>query len=171
MTRQRHSLSIVCGLPGTGKTTVAKRLAAEQGACLLDSDNVAERLIRVGLQAAGLDPNDRDSPLYKERYRREVYETLFEIAEWNLDHTAVVIAGPFTSEIRSATFVDELMARFRTSVSLYFVQASPEIRRKRLAARGESRDFAKLADWENYLSTFSEQAPECPHICIENNAD
>ena len=58
-------LHIVTGAAGTGKSTFAKQLASDQAAVLLDSDTVSEPLVRAGLEAAGMDPADRDSPQYK----------------------------------------------------------------------------------------------------------
>ena len=49
---------IVTGPAGAGKSDHARRLAAELGACLIDSDIATERLVRAGLSLAGLDPDE-----------------------------------------------------------------------------------------------------------------
>ena len=91
---------IVCGTPGSGKTTHARQLAFSSAATLLDIDIVTERLVKVGLTAAGHSPDDRDSDYFKKTYRKPVYQALFDIARDNLPFHDVVITGPFTKEIQ-----------------------------------------------------------------------
>ena len=84
-------LHVVCGPPACGKTTYGRSLAVREGAAFFDSDTAAEPVVRAGLRAAGLSPDDRDSPRYKEIFREPVYEALYRLAEENLGHLPVVI--------------------------------------------------------------------------------
>ena len=102
-----QQLHVVCGAPGAGKTTFAKKLAKDLSAVLLDSDQVTQRLIMAGLQLAGMDVNDRDSPAYKKVYRDTVYETLWDVAVINGEHLPVVVAGPFTRECGDVSWPDK----------------------------------------------------------------
>ena len=95
-----HTTYIVCGSPGAGKTTYAKKLASERGATLLDIDTATERLVRIALREAGHNPDDRDSEYFKHTYREPIYETLFDIARENNPFQEVVVVGPFTKELR-----------------------------------------------------------------------
>ncbi|MFT3991489.1 MAG: ATP-binding protein [Luteolibacter sp.] len=167
-TSGRERLHIVFGPPAAGKTTVARQLSARIGGILLDSDEVTERLVRAGMRLAGLDPDDRDSPVYKTAYRDAVYETLYDIACSNLPHVPVVIAGPFTREGADATWPERLQERFGVTPTFHFVWCPPEKRRERVKARGESRDLPKLADWENYIATCREDRPVFPHRFVES---
>jgi len=155
---------VVCGPPAAGKTTYARRLAARLGACLLDSDQVAEKLVRAGLSLAGLDPDDRDSPAYKAAFREPVYDTLFDLARSNLADVPVVIAGPFTSECSDPAWPSRLEDRLGTAVTVHFVWCSPGLRRQRIEARGEPRDDPKLAAWEAYVATCRDEPPVFPHV-------
>ncbi|BCU78697.1 ATP-binding protein [Luteolibacter sp. LG18] len=159
---------LVCGPPAAGKTTYARQLADRLGACLLDSDEVAERLVRAGMALAGLDPNDRDSPAYKQAYRDAVYETLFDLASSNLPRVPVVIAGPFTSEGSNPRWPEQLRERLGAETTVHFVWCPPALRRERIVARGETRDLPKLAAWDAYVATCRDERPVFPHVFVEN---
>jgi hypothetical protein len=163
------SIHLVSGPPAAGKTTLARHLAEKLGAVLLDSDEVTERLIRAGLQLAGLNPDDRDSPAYKTAFREAVYETLFDLALSHSTRMPVVIAGPFTREGGDPDFPQRLEARFGKMPKFHYVWCEPEQRRARLQARGASRDLPKLADWESYVRTCREEPPVYPHHWIDTS--
>lgn len=159
-------LHVVFGPPAAGKSVYAKSLAKRIGACLLDSDEVTERMVRAGLALAGQDPDDRHSPAYRAAFRDPVYETLYDLAVSNLANVPVVIAGPFTREGGDPAWPEELTARLGVTPEFHFVWCPPEIRRQRIIVRGEGRDLPKLADWENYISYCREEPPVFPHRFI-----
>ncbi len=159
-------LHLVCGPPGSGKSTYGAALAASLGAAFFDSDTATERLVRAGMSGLGLSPDDRDSPEYKTHFRAEVYATLFDLAKANLGHLPVVIAGPFTRESADPLWPELLSAEFATRVEIHFVHAPPELRRTRLIARSEPRDLAKLANWKIYLASCNEGPPPFPHVWV-----
>lgn len=161
---------VVSGPPAAGKTRHARALAARIGALLLDSDQVAERLVRAGLELAGRDPDDRDSPDYKTAYRDAVYETLFDLAAEHLERLPVVIAGPFTREGGEPDWLDRLEARLGVRPVAHFVWCDAGTRRERLIARGEKRDRPKLDDWERYAGTCREERPVWPHYFIDTSS-
>jgi predicted kinase len=75
-------LIIVCGLPGTGKTTLAKRIADETSSFLLNTDTIRKRVIY--------------DPRYTEKEKEMIYELLFEMAEkFLLTGKNVVLDGTF----------------------------------------------------------------------------
>lgn len=167
----RATLHIVCGPPAGGKTVYGQSLARRLGAAFLDSDTATERVVRAGLRAAGRSPHDRDSPGYKDLYREPVYETLFALAEENLSHVPVVLAGPFTAQSQDPEWPVQLEARFGGAVKIHFVWADPETRRRRMISRGEPRDEPKLADWEAYLATCAPGPPPFPHVWIGSDGE
>lgn len=142
-----HTLHVVCGLPASGKTTFAIELAKRTGAAFFDSDTATDLVIQAGHRAAGLNPHDRDSKEYKKTYRLPVYETLFALAQQNLNHTDVIIAGPFTEELRqSSLWKKELQKRFETSlITIHHISIDENERHLRMQNRGALRDKGKLS--------------------------
>lgn len=161
---------LVCGPPASGKTQFARRLVAEIGACLIDSDEIAGRLVRAGMELAGLDPDDRDSPVYKAAFRQVVYETMYDMARTNIQVVPVVMAGPFTREGGEAAWIDELEARLGTRPTAHFIWCDPETRRRRIVERGEARDRTKLEAWEKYVESCREERPVWPHHFVDTSS-
>ena len=158
---------IVCGSPAAGKTEYGKKLAERTGAAFLDIDAATERLVRLALELAGHDPDDRDSAYFKEHFREPVYEQLFDLARDNLRHIDVVIAGPFTRELRNPAWCDILAERLGSPVEVHYVACPPDIRRERMRRRGNPRDEAKLREWDEYLRYYGDEAPpRCPHVLV-----
>lgn len=167
MESEVHECHLVCGPPAAGKTRYARVLADRLGACLLDSDQVTERLVRAGLVLAGMDPDDRDSVEYKEAYREPVYETLFELAREHLPRGPVIIVGPFTREGGEPDGLAGIEQQVGQSVVAHFVWCDPDERKKRIEIRGETRDLPKLADWDGYLTSCREDRPCWPHRFVD----
>lgn len=170
MTQHRQPLTIICGNAATGKTTLGKKLSQEQGAVLLDIDTVSERLVQAGLVELGLDPADRDSPRYKRIFREAIHETLFALADENLDHLPCLIVAPFTQERRDGAFVQRLELRLRTKISVLYLTCSEETRLKRMKQRNNPRDIPKFAAWDEYAKSGCDPSPPpFEHQCINND--
>jgi len=144
-------LWVICGPAGAGKSTYGRKLAAEKGACFLDSDTVTEPVIRAGMVLAGLDLDDRDSPDYKDAFREPVYECLFATAAENLPQTDVILEG-----------------RFKTSVRVIFVSCDDVERKHRIELRGNPRDDFKLRNWSEYVDQGDVRPPAFTHEHIVN---
>ena len=161
---------IVCGTPGSGKSTYARQLAAAKSAALLDIDTVTERLVRISLVQSGHSQDDRDSEFFKQTFRAPIYETLFDIASENLSFQDVVIAGPFTKETEDPGWPSKLNQLLGSLIEVHYVQCAPEIRRRRLARRGNARDVAKLNDWENYIKYYGDESPPVfDHVLVDGS--
>jgi hypothetical protein len=136
----------------------------------LDIDPVTERLVRLALAQAGQDVDDRDSEYFKSTFREPIYETLFDIARENLAIQDVVLVGPFTKELRDPLWPSSLSKALGAAVEIHYVQCPPEIRKHRLASRGNARDLAKLKDWEDYIRYYgSESPPVFEHVLVDGS--
>ena len=166
-----HQAYIVCGSPGAGKTFYGKRLAERLNATFLDIDVSTERLVKLALDLAGHDPDDRDSSYFKEHFREPIYEQLFDIARDNLRHINVVIEGPFTKELKNPEWCERLTERLGCPVEIHYVSCVQEIRKERIRKRGNPRDEAKLRDWDEYVRYYDDAPPSCSHVLVDNFKD
>ena len=162
-----YTTYIVCGSPGAGKTTYARQLASEHSAALLDIDTVTGRMIRIALRESGHDPDNRDSEYIKHTFRDPIYAILFDIARENLSFQDVVVVGPFTKELRNPDWPSKLSHNLGGPVEVYYITCPPEIRKQRLADRGDARDLVKLGEWESYIKYYEESPPVFEHVLID----
>ncbi len=128
-------LYIVCGLPGTGKTTLAKMIADETKSFVLNTDIIRRKII--------------DDPKYTEREKELIYNLLFEIAEkFLMTGKNVVLDGTFyREELRKK---DKKMAeRAKSKYKIIEVTCSEEIIRKGMEKR-KKKGSESDADFEIY---------------------
>ena len=148
-------LRIVIGTAGTGKSTIAQRLAREHDMAYLDKDAMSARFVEAALAAAGYDPGDRESnAFYLERILPMEYDSLLDVAGANLRiGRPVVIDAPFSPYLSDPDFITASAERFDwppADVEVVLVRVSPETLRQRLRERGLERDRVKLDNWDEY---------------------
>jgi predicted kinase len=156
------TLHIVIGTAGSGKSTIAQRLARQHGAAYLDKDAMSARFVEAALVAAGYDPGDRESNAF---YRNSVlpleYDSLLDVAGANLRlGRPVVVDAPFSPYLSDPTFVTAAAERFNwppAEVEVVLVRVSPTVLQDRLRRRGLERDRVKLAQWDEYWALHGAQ--------------
>lgn len=149
------TLRIVIGTAGSGKSTIAQRLAYRHGATYLDKDAMSARFVEAALTAAGYRAGDRESNAY---YCNNIlpleYDSLLDVAGANLRiGRPVVIDAPFSPYLMDPDFINAAAERFRwppMDIEVIHVRVSPTTLRQRLRARGLDRDHWKLAHWNEY---------------------
>jgi len=149
------TLRIVIGTAGSGKSTIAQRLARQHGAAYLDKDAMSARFVEAALVAAGYDPGDREAnPYYRDRILPLEYDSLLDVAGANLRlGRPVVVDAPFSPYLSDPTFITVAAERFNwppIDVEVVRVHVSPRTLRDRLRKRGLERDHVKLAHWDEY---------------------
>lgn len=156
------ALRIVIGTAGSGKSTIAQRLAREHAATYLDKDAMSARFVEAALLAAGYDPGDRESnAFYRDRILPLEYDSLLDVAGANLRiGRPVVIDAPFSPYLSDPDFITASAERFDwppVDVEVVRVRVSPATLRHRLRERGLERDRVKLAHWDDYWATHGGQ--------------
>ncbi len=143
---------VVCyGLPGTGKTTIGRRLAEELNCPSLGTDTVRRRVL----------PN----PTYTFEERQLIYRTLFYIIELLHQHGIhVVVDGTFTrNELRS-----EIVAtakRIGTPVIFVECRCDRDTAIRRIQTRQDTESDAKAETYDRLFERWEEN--ESPHLLVD----
>ncbi|MEO3943922.1 AAA family ATPase [Gorillibacterium sp. CAU 1737] len=152
-----QKLVFFVGVAGTGKSTVAAKLAVETSVVYLDRDTLGGRFVEAMLKGQGLDPDDRDSDYYKKNLRDLEYDTTEDVCVENVKlGQDVFMISPFTQELKNKNWLEGLLqkagkSRNEVKVKVVVVTLSDsEAQRKRILARGTSRDEWKLEHWDEY---------------------
>jgi predicted kinase len=149
------TLRIVIGTAGSGKSTVARRLAREHHAAYLDKDAMSARFVEAALVAAGYAAGDRESnAFYREHLLPLEYDSLLDVAGDNLRiGRSVVLDAPFSPYLGDPGFITAAAQRFNwppVDIDVIRVRVFPATLQQRLRKRGLLRDRWKLAHWEEY---------------------
>ncbi|MFH1237222.1 MAG: AAA family ATPase [Candidatus Aenigmatarchaeota archaeon] len=118
---EKTKLILVCGLPGTGKTSVAEAIAKKTNARILSTDILRKELL--------------SNPAYTEDEKTLVYSMLFNMAGMLLkDGRNVVLDGTFyKKELRDN--VRELATKTRSGLFVVEVVCDESVVRQRLEKR------------------------------------
>jgi predicted kinase len=152
-----RKLLFVLGGAGAGKTTLAKALAARRRAALFDMDTLLRPAAEAIMTLSGLDPSDRDSPVYKTRCRDLGYRITMDAALENVAlGTDSIVIGPFTKETADRAWIERELAGIGASlddveVKVVFVYLpGEELYRERIRQRGSQLDAWKLENWSEF---------------------
>jgi aminoglycoside phosphotransferase family enzyme/predicted kinase len=168
------TLVAICGLPASGKSTVAQALAERSGFAVFNSDVIRKRL-------AGKNPTERAGSVFGE----DIYSVDFTAATYKaLAEAAAQELRAGNGVILDATYKDDAeRMRLRdlageVSVPIVFAQCAvtDEQARQRLAARALASDAVSDATWVIYVqhkAAFKPFGPEFArcHLRVDGAAD
>lgn len=151
----------VIGPAGSGKSSVARVLAAEVAATYLDKDTACTHLTEALLSLAGTDKDERDHNAYYQSVVMDLeYRTILDLARDNLDlGRSVVLDAPFGRYLDDPHFLTSRPWPAGVDLVVVQVRVDGETARRRIQDRGYARDRSKLADWNSFWDKAS--AIEC----------
>jgi aminoglycoside phosphotransferase family enzyme/predicted kinase len=148
----RPCLVLAAGLPGTGKSTLARHLAERADFRVLRSDVVRKELAGLPADQPALDRAALYAPGWSERTYAELVRRADDLLQ---DGGRVLVDANFRREDQRRLFLD-LARRRGVPVRMLHCSAPDEVVRQRLAARrGDPSD----AGWEEYQKLAAEWEP------------
>jgi predicted kinase len=141
----RGRLIIICGLPGSGKTTRAVELAEQCGGSRFSPDDWMDAL------ALNLWDEDR-------RGRIQTLQWRLAQAIVALGGTAIIEWGTWRRSERDA--LREEARALGAAVELVFVDAPPEVLHQRTSARGRESPPITLGQLREFSAAFERPTPE-----------
>jgi predicted kinase len=156
------ALVMLCGLPGTGKSTLARRLAHRLPAVVVESDRVRRRLF--------------DPPTYTAEESRWVHRVCHVLIGWYLRHYYHVVYDATNLYERHRGLVYRLAAQSGARLVVAEVTAYDDVVRERLAPRRGPDQAARSpegysdADWDVYLRMRRRAEPiQHEHITLDTS--
>jgi len=146
-------LLVVCGPPGTGKTTVAEWVADRRNAALLRTDVVRTDIV--------------DDPEYTESERERVYDALFRRVESRLGAGETVVADGTFDRSAYRDRARDLAERVGVCLAVVRVVCDPQQVERRIRNR---EDDASDATVENYREINARFDPVTgTHLRVDNS--
>jgi predicted kinase len=108
--RKEPNAWVMCGIPGSGKTTLAKKLSKKQNACVISGDDISDELF-------GNDPGQKNW--------NDIWNRLVELVEENC-HRNLIIDGVHASESHRAETLTLLKSYGYRSVELVVLDVALE---------------------------------------------
>ncbi len=147
--RLKPALLIVCGLPGTGKSTLAAGIASRTGFTHLLSDAVRKEL--AGLRPTEAAPEGYGEGIYSEHFTERTYAELGRRAFEFLKKGRSVILDATFSKRRYLKKAMEAAERAGAEVKIIECIASSATVRARLEERRWASGNVSDADWRIYI--------------------
>jgi hypothetical protein len=143
--QNRPKLVITCGLMGTGKTTIAKKVAEKTGWALISSDEVRKELARIPATQHEYVPWGKG--IYSTEFSEKTYKRMREIAEKLLRKgRAVVVDASFGKKSERADIYALTRATNAEFTCIELVCPEDEIKR-RLTTRVDERGTISDGRW------------------------
>jgi predicted kinase len=161
---------VVCGVPGSGKTTFARGLARRLRWALLDLDTLTNPLFQYAGGEFLVDVPTAE-PTVRATVNDVRYTCLFDTARENLAlGINVILVAPFTSERTFPAAWARLTERLAVpdhSVHLAWLDTPPAEVVKRMRLRGAARDIEKLKESHRFLTPDVTAPPGVVHTRVD----
>jgi aminoglycoside phosphotransferase family enzyme/predicted kinase len=154
---QQLCLVLVGGLPGTGKSTLARGLADAHDFTVIRSDVVRKELAGAGRSSA----TEFGEGLYSPEATRRTYDECLQRAERLLfEGQRAIVDATFRDEAQRQRFLESATS-WGVPGLLLMCQANPDVARRRLKDR---RSDVSDADWSVYRQAAAAWEPAGPFV-------
>lgn len=161
---------LTAGLSGTGKTSVARALAAEFGLRVVSSDAV-----RASLFGEDKKPSDYGKEAYDARASRRTYQKMLEKGMELFGRTGGVILDATFQRAEDRETVRNEAEKIGAECFLIECRSPEETVRRRIRQRQEKKDGLSDAGWEIYERQKAEFEPVAgrpeKHLAIDTEKD
>lgn len=142
----RSCLILVCGLTGTGKTTIANAIAEETGMKVISSDIARKELAHIPASEHRLEEFGKG--IYTNEFTEKTYEEIFKRAEAFLKKGVSVILDATFQKSKYRQKAAELAKKLGAEFQIIECAASDEIIKQRLDKRAKQDGVASDGRWE-----------------------
>lgn len=139
---------VMCGLPATGKSTIARAIAEPYEAVILRSDVVRKQL--AGLEPTQRVPDDRVDEIYSDAFTERVYGEVAERAAEALRHGRAVVLDAMHPTATSREASRRIADQAGVPAVLIHARATDSAIHERMAQRAGDRSEVSDADWQVY---------------------
>lgn len=144
-----NTVTVVAGLPGTGKSTFGRALADATGAALVDRDTLMDPIVDAGLVAAGHAAGAHHTDTYLRTYCYPAYRAAEDVAQAIAQGgIGVVLVGCYTMQAAQGRgWWDDLtsrMASVNARTRLLWLDLDRREHRRRLEGRTAARDTHRV---------------------------
>ena len=163
--RARKRAIAVCGLSGSGKSTVGAFIAQQLGAIHIRSDAVRKHLAGIDLDQKG------DERLYSEDFSRQTYEQLLSHAEIAIEAGfPVVIDAKFNRAVDRADLMTRMRARGVDVLFCHCTADRPTLAQRLENRRGDVSD-ADASLLESQIQSWQPFAKDDPYFDLDTMRD
>lgn len=141
------ALVVLCGLPGAGKSTLARTIAAQAPVAVVGSDHIRKTLVKV--------------PQYTDREHRRVFAAAHAVTRHLLMAGVPVVFDAVNHTHHARRSIGAVAARCDAPVLVVEVTAGEAVVRRRLQQRAIQPDTGDLSDatWEVHLALAEQAEP------------
>jgi uncharacterized protein len=166
----RPTLVVMTGLSGTGKSTVARRLARALGARLFTSDIVRKEIAGI----AGAAPAAWEEGIYRPEWTKATYDRLFALAEASLSNGQPVVLDATFLDADQRSGAASVATRAGTRLVLVETvcdQATVAARLATRTARGDSPSDATMATYRRQYAAIAANPLQVPTSAVTVQVD
>jgi len=154
----RPVLVVVSGLPGTGKTTFARKLAEQVPVVHLESDMIRKLVYPY--------------PTYSSEESASLFTLIHRVIEYLLNRKIPVLLDATNLREQNRQVLYDIAEKNNAGLILVFITAPPDVVRQRMLRRQERGDTCSDADWQIYLAMAATVDPiQRKHYIVDTSQD